>query len=129
MTAGLAIPPAPDDDDEGEGEEGAILSRIHRYRERDRKLVATKKNDVLKKTGALKCESCSFEFGQTYGKRGEGFIEVHHTKPLYTLGPKSTTKLEDLAVLCANCHRMVHAERPWLDMQALKALVHKGASK
>ncbi|MEX2447811.1 MAG: hypothetical protein WD404_03595 [Solirubrobacterales bacterium] len=28
---------------------------------------------------------------------------------------------EDLALLCANCHRMVHAKRPWLSVEQLRS--------
>jgi 5-methylcytosine-specific restriction protein A len=52
-----------------------------------------------------------------------GFMEVHHIKPLSTLNPGGKTTLDDLALLCANCHRMVHAQRPWLSMEELKTLV------
>jgi 5-methylcytosine-specific restriction protein A len=57
------------------------------------------------------------------GLRGKGFIEAHHTKPVETLVESSKTKLEDLALLCANCHRMVHAARPWLSIEALQKLL------
>jgi 5-methylcytosine-specific restriction protein A len=31
----------------------------------------------------------------------------------------------DLRLLCANCHRMVHAKRPWLTMEELAAVLHR----
>ena len=49
---------------------------------------------------------CSFDFSTTYGTHGTGFIEVHHVSPLHTLKPGSRTRLQDVAVLCANCHRI-----------------------
>jgi 5-methylcytosine-specific restriction protein A len=58
-----------------------------------------------------------------YGVRGRGFIEVHHLRPLHTLKPGTKTKLQDLALVCANCHRMIHARRPWLTLNELKALI------
>ena len=108
-----------------EAEEGHILTRIHLFRERNRELVKKKKADTLKRTGSLSCEVCSFDFAKAYGVRGEGFAEVHHTKPLHTLQPGTKTKLEDLAVLCANCHRMVHAKKPWLEIIELKNMLEK----
>jgi hypothetical protein len=51
--------------------------------------------------------------------------EAHHTKPVETLVEGSKTKLEDLALLCANCHRMVHATRPWLTVNGLRHLLSK----
>lgn len=75
----------------------------------------------------MPCEACEFDFAQVYGERGEGVIEVHHTKALETLQPGAKTKLSELAILCSNCHRMVHAKRPWLTMDELKAIVRRPA--
>ncbi|GHB11442.1 HNH endonuclease [Modicisalibacter luteus] len=121
-------PPTGNEDDEGteEATEGRILTRQHKQRERNRKLVKRKKAKVLKEKGTLACEACHFDFEAAYGPHGAGFIECHHTQPLHTLTPGSKTKLEDLALLCANCHRMVHAKRPWLTMDQLKKLVQPG---
>ena len=58
-----------------------------------------------------------------YSARGRGFIECHHSKPVHTLVEGTRTKLEDLALLCANCHRMVHATRPWLSISELRAMI------
>ena len=49
-----------------------------------------------------------------HSNRGRGFIECHHVKALHTLAEAQTTRLDDLVLLCSNCHRMVHARRPWL---------------
>jgi len=76
----------------------------------------------LKQAGRLACETCGFDFEAAYGERGKGFIECHHTKPLADLEHERTTKLDDLALLCANCHRMVHAKRPWLDVSEVRRL-------
>jgi HNH endonuclease len=62
-----------------------------------------------------------FDFEKRYGTRGRGFIEVHHIKAVATLVENSTTKLEDLALVCANCHRMIHAQKPWLSIEELRA--------
>lgn len=115
-------------DDEGpeaeaEAAEGAVLTRLHHYRERDRGLVKKRKALALKRHGRLACEACDFEFGIAYGPRGDAYIEAHHTRPLETLDPSQPTKVSDLALLCANCHRMVHAKRPWLSLAELKALI------
>ena len=32
------------------------------------------------------------------------------------------TRLSDLALVCANCHRMIHARRPWLSIEGLRDL-------
>lgn len=105
-----------------EASEGRLLTRIHLTRERSRKLVENRKKKALKEHGLLACEVCGFNFEAEYGEHGKGFIECHHTKPLHTVTTEGKTKLEDLALLCANCHRMIHSRRPWLSMEELKAL-------
>lgn len=37
------------------------------------------------KIHGLTCQICGFNFEAFYGRVGEGYIEVHHKKPLYTL--------------------------------------------
>jgi 5-methylcytosine-specific restriction enzyme A len=112
-------------DDEEEGEEGQILTRTHRYRERDSKLVKRKKERVLKEKGTLLCEVCRFDFVKKYGDRGSGFIECHHTKPVSELEVGERTKISDLSLVCPNCHRMIHKKRPWLSVEELRNLVKK----
>lgn len=94
--------------------EGALLTRLHRTRERSATLVHARKERALAKYGKLRCEACGFDFAATYGQRGEGFIECHHTQALSTLRPGDRTRLEDLALVCSNCHRMIHRASPWL---------------
>lgn len=113
------------DDEFVEAEEGRILTRLHISRERSRELIAKKKASALKKHGRLQCEACSFDFEAQYGSHGSGFIEAHHTKPLHTLSPGDKTRLEDLALLCSNCHRMVHARRPWLSLEELNQIIRR----
>lgn len=116
-------------DDEGieEALEGRVLTRLHRSRERNRKLVATKKARTMREAGGLACEGCAFDFAETYGERGQGFMEAHHTRAVHEILPGQATRLADLALVCANCHRMIHARRPWLTMAELKALVRQQA--
>ena len=94
---------------EFEVSEGEVLSKLHRYYERNHSIVKKKKESVLIDTGQLACEVCSFDFSKVYGELGYGFIECHHVTPLSDLTPldRSTT-LKDLALVCSNCHRMLH---------------------
>lgn len=105
----LPIATLPDDEnDDLEGAEGSAIVRTHVVRERNKRLVQQKKAEVLKRTGQLGCECCSFDFLQVYGEIGEGFAEVHHIDPLALSMPDRKTKLSELAIVCANCHRMLH---------------------
>lgn len=105
-----------------EAPEGRLLTRMHQTRERNKTLVAAAKTRALKTLGTLSCEACSFDFGKAYGPHGDGFIEVHHCKPVHTLVEGSKTKLEDLALLCANCHRVLHRRTPWLTVEEVRNL-------
>jgi len=114
---------APLDPGEVEAKEGAIMTRIHKYRERDNKIIVVKKDQFFRINGRLFCEACTFNFRERYGPRGDGFIECHHKKAVSDLKFGEKTTLEDLALLCANCHRMVHTKRPWLSFNELKSIV------
>lgn len=105
--------------------EGSVLLVRHLRRERSRSL-RNKKISASKVLGIpIACEVCSFDYGTVYGDRGKDFIEVHHVLPLHASGP-TRTKLKDLALICANCHRMIHRGAQWLTPVQLKELVESG---
>lgn len=106
-----------------EAEEGRVLTRMHRIRERSKKLVDAKKKQALNRTGKLCCEACGFDFSVKYGATGVGLIDVHHTNPIHTLTQGGITKLEDLALVCANCHRVIHSSRKWLTIEQVRDLI------
>ena len=121
-----------EDDSDGDGSEapeGRLLTRVHRARERNRAIVSLKKKQALKKNGTLSCEACGFDFAAVYGGRGNGFIECHHTRPVADMQPGAKTKLTDLVLLCANCHRMVHTTRPWLSFNELLTSLSDNGSR
>lgn len=103
--------------------EGKIVERTHLLRERNPQLAAAAKRNFITDKGKLFCVVCSFDFEEKYGKRGRGFIEAHHTIPVSEMLPGDETKLEDIALVCSNCHRMLHRYRPWLNMDSLKKLL------
>ena len=108
-------------DEEADAEEGGVLTRVHLVRERDPKIVSQKKAQALKLNGRLVCEVCGFDFEATYRDRGAGFIECHHRHALSDLRVGDRTRLSDLALVCSNCHRMIHCRRPWLTIEELHA--------
>lgn len=116
-----------DPDADIEVSEGRLLLARHLRRERNRGLRNRKVQSVKKAGLPVACEVCSFDFGNTYGQRGQDYIEVHHVLPLHASGP-TTTRLTDLALLCANCHRMIHRGNPWLTPKELKPLVDLSAA-
>jgi 5-methylcytosine-specific restriction protein A len=85
--------------------EDATRFRMHKRIERRASLVKQ-----VKKAKGCTCEVCEVNFAERYGAIGEGYIEAHHQKPLSSIkGTKvAMDPATDFAVLCANCHRMVH---------------------
>jgi 5-methylcytosine-specific restriction enzyme A len=60
----------------------------------------------------LSCVVCEFNFEEGYGERGKDYIEVHHVKPLSSIGKEvSINPKEDLVPVCSNCHRMIHRKK------------------
>ena len=78
----------------------------HRKIERNRTAIK-----MAKQFHGTRCQACDLSFPQRYGAIGEGFIEAHHLKPISTLEEGVTVHYDiatDFAVLCSNCHRMIH---------------------
>ena len=47
--------------------------------------------------------------------KGEGFIHVHHLKPLAQIGEQyELDPINDLRPVCPNCHAMLHRASPAL---------------
>ena len=88
--------------------EGGVRVKISKAYERSAKL----RQEALEIHG-YSCQVCGFDFQDTYGVWGSEFAEVHHIKPLHELKGESevVNPATDLAVLCANCHRMVHRKK------------------
>jgi 5-methylcytosine-specific restriction endonuclease McrA len=106
--------------------EGAVSTRQHLHRERDSAIVAAKRREVLSATGRLACSVCDFDFRQFYGDLGEEFCEVHHLRSLADADGEVETRLDDLAVVCSNCHRMLHRSHPFLTLDQLKSKIRNG---
>jgi len=62
-----------------EAREGQLLTRLHRFRERNAAIVKRKEASYLLQHIHLCCKACGFDFHKSYGERGAGFIEGHHT--------------------------------------------------
>lgn len=112
------------EEDEAAFPEGRELFLKHRARERNSTVIQRAKSLFLEKHGRFFCEACRFDFEKVYGELGHGFIEAHHTIAVSTLSENSETKVSDIAMLCPNCHRMVHRRRPWLSMKDLQSILN-----
>ncbi|MGG4094330.1 HNH endonuclease [Paenibacillus lautus] len=110
--------------DEGkEYPEGKIAFVLHKKRERNPKLIKEAKQFFIRKHGRLFCEACNFDFKTVYGDRGDDYIEGHHKKLVSDLKEGEMTKIEDIAMLCSNCHRMIH-RKPLISVEELAEIVN-----
>lgn len=92
-----------------------IYERIPKYR-----------NQAIQVHGCV-CKACGFDFAKIYGEHGKNFIEVHHTKPLYTLMQRVVPDPKnDMVCVCSNCHRMIHHKRgKILTVEDLQKMIKK----
>jgi predicted HNH restriction endonuclease len=88
--------------------EGARTEVVRTHLRRERSLREKKIAAVLLSGASLACEACGFDFATFYGPMGDRYIQVHHLLPLGDRSGPSETTLNDLALLCANCHVMAH---------------------
>ena len=104
-----------------ESSEGKLLFKLHRERERDG-LITYQKKQLALKANKFFCEVCTFSFLEKYG---EEYIECHHTLPI-SAGER-ITRLEDLSLVCSNCHRMLHRkiDGKYLSVNELKIHINK----
>lgn len=94
-------------DGSGEGERKL---RSHYRRERSGVLRDKKLTEARALHGKYVCELCGIEANSKYPAFfGDRIYEVHHLAPLSKAATPVRTTLADLAVLCASCHRAVHA--------------------
>jgi 5-methylcytosine-specific restriction enzyme A len=101
----------PEYDPQYELAEGRLLTRLHMLRERDK----SARTRVLRRVryehcGSLCCEGCGVGPRVRNGGAAieEAEFEIHHLLPLSQL-IGSKTMSTDLVLLCACCHRLIHA--------------------
>jgi HNH endonuclease len=104
---------------ETNGSEGLLKLVSHLRRERDIKLVQRKKKSA-QVDGKVICEVCKFDFEKRYGALGSGFCEVHHKRSLAE--GERISSLDDLAILCSNCHRMIHKTNPMMGVEVFRQM-------
>lgn len=107
-------------------EGNSVLAQHMRY-ERNNSFVQRIKKQALAENKMLNCQICGFSFFEKYGEIGEGFIEAHHKNPLSERNGKTKTKREDIALVCSNCHRMLHRGDPTFGIEEIKQKINKNA--
>lgn len=103
--------------------EGRILERKHKRKERNRKLVEDAKNKFKSEhEGQVFCEICGFNFMDIYGV---DYIELHHLKAIKDMEEDEATRLDDICLVCPNCHRVIHRKYPYLDIKEVFELINR----
>jgi hypothetical protein len=108
-------------------EEGTRSASERFFFARNQSLVKAAKQEY-----GFTCQACGFDFKKVYGDLGAGYIECHHLNPLserpeVDWGEGIRSRLDDVTVLCANCHRMVHRQRPALSLAKLRKIISQTA--
>jgi HNH endonuclease len=100
--------------------EGKALRREIKFRQRNRALIQAKKS-----RSDYHCEICGFSFEEKYGTVGKEFIIAHHVEPLGSRRGASPTTLEEIKLICGNCHAIIHRVNPALAPDKLRARINK----
>lgn len=109
--------------------EGKKKLRQHITRERNSQLIKKAKEKFKSEHGdKLYCEICKTDFSQVYGELGKDFIEAHHIKPVSEMQDGDETSINDIVMICSNCHSMVHRRKPWLTREELKSILKNNNS-
>jgi 5-methylcytosine-specific restriction protein A len=101
--------------------EGYLLTSRHRSRDRRLrvKLLGRTPNDQLV------CDICEFVAPPLERQLRESFFEAHHIRPLSGFNGATSTRLSDLSLLCACCHRFIHrliaVEKRWVSIAEARA--------
>lgn len=100
-------------------EGAAKLVRVNVY---ERNPVARRR--CIQHYGAI-CSVCDFNFEEVYGPVAEGFIHVHHLRPISECGGEEyeVDPIAELRPVCPNCHAVLHLREPPFEIAELKALL------
>ncbi len=109
--------------------EGRLLTQKHMRRERHPGL----RRALLQKRQAagLSCDLCSATHSDLPEEIKASAFEAHHVVPIAAVGA-GATKLSDLALLCATCHRLLHRlialKKTWVGVAEARMLLGKGVA-
>ncbi|WP_439821363.1 HNH endonuclease [Pseudomonas sp. HLG18] len=80
--------------------EGGKKYVTHLISERSKEVVS-----LLKSSEKFECEICNLDFRAKYNV---DYIEAHHKVAISTFSSSTKVTINDFALLCANCHSVVH---------------------
>ncbi len=94
-----------------EGFRKTVESKLYKRSSKLREIAI----EHFKYNGDILCKACKFSFNKFYGEIGEGYIEIHHIKPVFKYENDELDKtieaaLSNVVPVCSNCHRMIHRD-------------------
>jgi hypothetical protein len=94
---------------------------------REAKVVTRSRSRKLRRSAMDRskgvCEACGTDFSKLFDGKGVGVLQVHHREQLALQELPRLTSSEELAVVCANCHAMIHSDPlRAMPVEALRAL-------
>lgn len=76
------------------------------------------------------CAACGIDYKKVLKGKGVRVLQVHHIKQLASTDAPRVTKLGDLAVVCANCHMLIHSNpNIAISVERLKKSIEQSRSK
>lgn len=72
------------------------------------------------------CAVCDMNFGERYNNGMDGFIHVHHLKPLSEIDAEyEVDPIKDLRPVCPNCHAVLHFGGVLRSIKEAKLMIQK----
>ncbi|MDX2382495.1 hypothetical protein CN135_30950 [Sinorhizobium meliloti] len=105
--------------------EGKTTLRTHLVRER----AAGLRNHLLRarQSAGLSCDICGVTGDDLDEGVREALFEAHHASAPLSDGETKTTRIEDMALLCACCHRLLHrvvlVRKQWVSIPEARKLI------
>lgn len=106
-------------------DEGDPKLRSHYYRDRRSEAARRLKEQAISEERVV-CAGCQIDFFEKYGRDCLALIDCHHKIPLSKAEHGGVTRIKDLVLLCANCHRLIHSPQIGLDLERLKQSISRG---
>ncbi len=98
--------------------EGAAYRGEATFRYRNRSLIEKKKQQ-----SDGRCSVCTLRFAERYKGIDKDCLIAHHVHPIGKRKKATRTTLDDIDLLCPNCHAAVHTEDPPLSADQLRGML------
>lgn len=112
--------------EEPEFYEGRLLTRLHLYRERNPRVRA--RLLLSRRADGLRCEICDQTYSHIPQEMVEALFEAHHVIPVAEAGERRI-RVQDMALLCACCHRLIHraisVKGRWVSVAEVRSILSR----